>query len=135
MLGRMTRPGALLTSTVVCGVLLVSGCGTEPVKSGPSGVDGLEIPTPSADPDDFVDEIDNPWLPLVPGSEWVYESVGTDPETITVTVTDETREVQGVTTTVVHDVVTGPDGEVIEDTFDWYAQDTAGNVWYFGEAT
>ena len=42
---------------------------------------------------------------------------------------------QGVTTTVVHDVVTGPDGEVLEDTFDWYAQDTAGNVWYFGEDT
>jgi len=135
MLGRMIRPGLLLTATAVCGVLLVSGCGSEPVKAGPSGVDGLEIPTPTADPADFVDGIDNPWLPLDPGSTWVYESVGGDPETTTTTVTDETREVQGVTTTVVHDVVTGADGEVIEDTYDWYAQDTAGNVWYFGEDT
>ena len=25
------------------------------------------------------------------------------------------------------------DGELAEDTFDWYAQDSSGNVWYFGE--
>jgi hypothetical protein len=25
------------------------------------------------------------------------------------------------------------DGLLVEDTFDFYAQDTAGNVWYFGE--
>ena len=115
--------------------LLLSGCGSAPEKSGPAGVDGLEIPTPSADPQDFVDGIDNPWLPLTPGSTWVYETTEGDEETITVTVTDQTRVVQGVTTTVVRDVVTGPDGEVIEDTDDWFAQDSAGNVWYFGEAT
>ncbi len=38
-----------------------------------------------------------------------------------------------MTTTVVHDVVTDADGKVVEDTFDWFAQDSAGNVWYFGE--
>ena len=47
---------------------------------------------------------------------------------------DETREVMGIEVRVVHDVVT-EDGEVIEDTFDWYAQDADGNVWYFGEET
>ncbi len=102
---------------------------------GPSGVDGLEIPTPSADPDDFVDGIDNPWLPLAPGQRVGLRVHGSERETTTVTVTDETREVQGVTTTVVHDVVTDADGEVVEDTSDWYAQDAAGNVWYFGEDT
>ncbi len=25
------------------------------------------------------------------------------------------------------------EGVLVEDTFDWYAQDTAGNVWYLGE--
>lgn len=115
--------------------LLLAGCGGAPEKSGPAGVDGLEIPTPSADPADFVEVIDNPWLPLTPGSTWVYETTAGDSETTTVTVTDQTREVQGVTTTVVHDVVTGPDGEVVEDTYDWFAQDAAGNVWYFGEET
>jgi len=129
----MTR--RLLIATVAASSLLLPGCGSSPEKIGPAGVDGLEIPTPSADPDDFVAGIDNPWLPLTPGSRWVYETTAGDEETITVTVTDETRVIQGVRTTVVRDVVTSPDGEVIEDTDDWFAQDSAGNVWYFGEAT
>ena len=115
--------------------LLVTGCGSAPQSSPPTGVDGLRIPTPSADPDDFVEGIDNPFLPLEPGSRWVYETDGADPETITVTVTDDTRVVQGVTTTVVRDVVRDSDGTVVEETFDWFAQDSAGNVWYFGEDT
>jgi hypothetical protein len=115
--------------------LLLGGCGSAPEKSPPTGVDGLRIPTPSPDPDDFVAGIDNPYLPLAPGSRWVYESAGVDRERTTVTVTGDTREVQGVTTTVVHDVVRDSGGEVVEDTFDWFAQDTAGNVWYFGEDT
>jgi hypothetical protein len=40
----------------------------------------------------------------------------------------------GVTARVVRDTVT-EDGEIVEDTFDWYAQDRDGNVWYFGEDT
>jgi hypothetical protein len=131
---RRLRPlvGAWL---VVAAAVLLAACGSGPEPSPPSGVDGLRVPTPSADPADFVDRIDNPWLPLEPGTRWVYRSQGEDPETITVTVTDETKVVQGVTTTVVHDVVTDSGGDVVEDTYDWFAQDTAGNVWYFGEDT
>lgn len=98
----------------------------------PSGIDGLDIPSPTPDPADFVEGIDNRYLPLRPGNEWVYEVTGEEPHTITVTVTDETREVAGVTTTVVRDVLTGADGEVIEETSDWFAQDRDGNVWGFG---
>jgi hypothetical protein len=102
-----------------------------------------EIPVATASPDehtldpsDYVKKIDNPWLPLQPGRSWVYSSVSSDgPQQITVTVLEETKDIQGVTATVVHDVVTGPRGRVIEDTYDWYAQDTKGNVWYLGEAT
>lgn len=114
---------------------LLAGCVGAPETVDPSGVDGLEIPTPSPDPTDFIEGIDNPYLPLRPGNEWVYEATGDEPQTITVTVTDATREVAGVTTTVVRDVVTGADGEVIEETSDWFAQDRDGNVWYFGEET
>jgi hypothetical protein len=90
---------------------------------------------PKIDPADFVTTIDNPYFPLAPGARWVYENDTPDGfERIVVEVTGEHRTVLGVDTTVVHDTVT-LDGTVIEDTYDWYAQDTVGNVWYFGEDT
>jgi hypothetical protein len=49
-------------------------------------------------------------------------------------VTRNTRVIQGVTCVEVHDTVT-LDGELSEDTLDWFAQDRDGNVWYFGENT
>ncbi len=52
----------------------------------------------------------------------------------TTEVTRDTKKIMGVDTVVVHDTVT-LDGKPSEDTFDWYAQDRDGNVWYFGEAT
>jgi hypothetical protein len=85
----------------------------------------------------FSTRIDNPYWPMAPGSRWVYrESDGDGAEQrVEVTVTDRTRRVAaGVTARVVHDVVT-QDGELVEDTYDWYAQDAAGNVWYLGEDT
>jgi hypothetical protein len=89
----------------------------------------------AVEPSDFVTGIDNPWLPLIPGSTWVYESVGGEGvERIEVVVLDETREVMGIPATVVRDTVT-VDGELVEDTYDWYAQDIDGNVWYMGEET
>lgn len=116
--------------------ILVAGCGAEPPRIDPTGVDQLSIPTPTPDPDDFVDGIDNEYLPLVPGSTWTYRARGEAGEqTATVTVTGETEDIQGVTVTVVHDVVRAADGTLVEDSYDWFAQDTAGNVWYFGEDT
>ena len=125
-------PSRRLTPVLAVAALLLSGCGGGAGTVDPSGVDGLDIPTPSPDPGDFVEGIDNPYLPLQPGNEWVYEVTGEESQMITVTVTDETREVAGVTTTVVRDVVTGADGQVIEETSDWFAQDRDGNVWDFG---
>jgi hypothetical protein len=88
---------------------------------------------PEIDPATFVDRIDNPFLPLLPGARWVYEGeVDGELERVEVVVTDERREVMGVSTVVVRDTVT-VDGELEEETFDWFAQDGDGNVWYFGE--
>jgi hypothetical protein len=53
---------------------------------------------------------------------------------IEVTVTGDTKVIMGVTCIVVRDTVS-EGGKVVEDTYDWYAQDLLGNVWYFGEAT
>ena len=80
-------------------------------------------------PSDFVGVIDNRYLTLVPGTRFVYES---ETERIEVYVTNETKEILGVKTTVVWDRVWS-NGSLIEDTRDWYAQDREGNVWYFGE--
>jgi hypothetical protein len=98
-------------------------------------VDGVAVPADRLDPTDFVAAIDNPFSPMLPGMSWTYRSAGSEgAETIVVTVTHRTRIVDGVRATVVRDVVTTRDG-VVEDTYDWFAQDTAGNVWYLGEDT
>jgi hypothetical protein len=81
--------------------------------------------------------IDNPYLPLRPGSRWVYRETQTDGtvQRVVVKVTHRTRLIaNGVTARVVRDTVT-EDGQLVEDTFDWYAQDRRGNVWYLGEDT
>ena len=88
-------------------------------------------------PADFTTTIDNPWWPMRPGSRWVYRETAPDGtrQRVVVTVTRRTRLIaNGVTARVVRDVVT-EDGEPVEVTDDWYAQDRAGNVWYLGEAT
>jgi hypothetical protein len=90
---------------------------------------------PQLHPVDVVDEIDNPYLPLAPGTRWIYEGTSDGEVEVTeVVVLDEQREVMGVRATVVRDTVS-VDGDVIEDTYDWYAQDRGGNVWYLGEDT
>lgn len=88
---------------------------------------------PEINPDDFVSTINNPYFTLIPGTTFLYESETEDAEErIEVTVTEEERKVMGVDTTVVWDRV-WLEGQLIEDTRDWYAQDKKGNVWYFGE--
>lgn len=101
--------------------------------------------TPVFEPDNFVDPetigtsvAPNPYFPLVVGNGWVYAKTVIDDEgdevveTVRVTVTDRTKLIEGVTCREVHDVAR-EDGQVIEDTDDWYAQDHEGNVWYCGE--
>ena len=96
---------------------------------------------PAFDPANFEkgQPIDNPYLPWKPGTTFVYHTYlpGNVLEQIdTVTVTDKTRRIDGVTCTVVSDVVTDPKtGQLIENTKDYYAQDKSGNVWYFGESS
>ena len=79
----------------------------------------------------------NPYFPLIEGTEWVYEGSYEEDgemitEVITITVTDRIKLIDGIRCRVVRDVVE-IDGELVEDTDDWFAQDQAGNVWYCGE--
>jgi len=96
---------------------------------------GVIQPPSQIDPNNFVSVVDNPYFPLTPGTTFIYrgEKDGV-PSRDVMTVSQETKEILGVTTTVVHHL-SYEGGVLIEDTFDWYAQDVDGNVWYFGEDT
>jgi hypothetical protein len=105
---------------------------TPPIPTYQETAEGYAV---EIDPQGFVETIDNPYMPLIPGSTWRLEGRTEDGREVdTITVTDQTREVMGVTTTVVRDVVK-LEGKLAEKTWDWFAQDLRGNVWYFGEDT
>jgi hypothetical protein len=88
------------------------------------------------DPSDFTSEIDNPFWPMQPGTRWTYREIDSEGSELqaVIIVTTQTKLIAGITARVVRDTVTR-DGEIVEDTFDWYAQDSAGNIWYLGEDT
>ena len=126
-------------------LFVLSACGSAD-ESGPASAFASvpELPAalesgvpyqPPIDPERFVAVVDNPYFPLAPGSTWVLEGSGDSTgEVDTITVLDESKLVMGVECVVVRDEVT-QDGEAVEITDDWYAQDADGNVWYFGEET
>jgi len=90
---------------------------------------------PAIEPANFVPTVDNRYLPFKPGTGLHYQGVaedGTTPQTDDEVVTHQRKRVMGVNATVVRDVVSER-GKPIEKTFDWYAQDKQGNVWYMGE--
>ena len=88
---------------------------------------------PPFNPTTLQTNVTNRYFPLSPGTVWTYEGQTAEGlERIVVEVLEETRDVAGITARVVRDRVF-LEGELIEDTFDWYAQDPAGNVWYLGE--
>jgi hypothetical protein len=137
-----------LTAAMTGGLLLVAGCGDDGDDAGADPTTTTEGATepaidpgdggryaPELDPAEFVDVIDNPYLPLAPGTRWVYEGEDDgESERVEVEVLEETRVIEGITATIVRDTVY-VDGELAEDTYDWYAQDEDGNVWYLGEDT
>ncbi len=88
---------------------------------------------PPFNPLSFVPGVDHPLFPLVPGTTYTYEKDTADGlETTEVEVLHATKVILGVTCVVVRDIVT-LDGDLVEDTLDWFAQDVFGNVWYLGE--
>ena len=109
-------------------VALVAGLASSPLGASPGGYDAV------IDPSDFVRRIDNRYLPLKPGTTFLYEGKAEDggAERVRVTVTRQTKRIFGVTCVVVLDTST-VNGKPRERTFDWYAQDQRGNVWYMGE--
>jgi hypothetical protein len=119
--------------------VLAGGCGgdssqpaqTTPPTGLPQGAEPVRL-----DPANFTTKVDNPYWPLTPGSVWVYadtEARGAHDRDV-VRVLRRRKVVAGVRALVVHDRATHG-SRLVEDTFDWFAQDREGNVWYLGEAT
>jgi hypothetical protein len=122
---------------VAIAVLALAACGGGGSKTKASSSSGLPQGTKPVklDPADFTTNIDNPYWPMRPGSHWVYREVENgETQRVDVTVTNQTKTLAGIEARVVHDRVSR-NGETLEDTYDWYAQDSAGNLWYLGEDT
>jgi hypothetical protein len=118
-------------------LMLVAGCGASSGSSGGgangSGEKAHKAYAPRINPADFTTKIDNKYFPLEPSTTFLYRGKTEHAtEGDIVEVTFDTKNVMGVECVVVDDRVT-EDGELTEKTYDWYAQDEQGNVWYFGE--
>ena len=126
---------ALVTAALSIGMLAGS-----PAAAGVKSACGDPY-NPAITPADFTNAhgkpnpIDNPYNPLRPGTTYVYDgSKDGEAQHDVVAVTKSTKSIIGVTTVVVRDIVTVA-GFLAEDTREWFAQDNAGNEWYFGEDT
>jgi hypothetical protein len=114
-----------LCATAACG-----SAGPAATTACPPNTIGYDPPITAAD---FSTTIDNRYLAYRPGSSARYrQSAG---EIVQVDVTSDIKMAMGVATRVVHDFMRSPSGQLLEDTYDYFAQDRAGNVWYFGEDT
>jgi hypothetical protein len=114
---------AIVASFLSSGLVVAAGA------TPPAGA----LVQPVFDPARFVEVVDNPYFPLQLGTAFIYEGTSDgEAQRDEVTVTDQTKTILGVRCVVVRDTVT-VEGEVVEDTLDWYAQDRDGNVWYLGE--
>ena len=140
-MSHFTRPSRRLAASILALFALAAGmtflasaCGSGSPSAAKAAVidagDGGKY-APVLDPKNFVPAITNPYLPLTPGSRWVYQSADGKKRT-EVVVQRETLVILGITATVARETVT-VDGVLAEDTFHWFAQDKDGNVWYLGE--
>lgn len=138
----MTLTRSLLLGVVTLGLALSAACSDSSSDPGPGPDDTLPAPfdpdrpyEPRITAEELSAEITNSLFPAPVGATWVYEAQ-TDAglERIEIEVEAETKAVWGTTARVVRDTAF-LDGEMIEDTWDWFAQDGDGNVWYMGEDT
>jgi hypothetical protein len=140
-------------AVVLAAPALLSACGSGGTKLGSPQTKTTVAPTPTRtapatnpstiganyhptiDPAKFTNHVTNRYFPLVPGKTLRYSGVRDGkPTEHMFTVTHQTKVVMGVRCAVISDIVT-QSHSLVEKTTDWYAQDAAGNVWYFGEDT
>ncbi len=163
----MRRLHVILITVALLLMISVSACGTPaaqtPVQSAQRPAQPASVPQPTQPPEptpapeattaseapepefaafdpsnfDRSTQIDNKWMPMKPGTRWVYEGTavedsGSLKRRIEFTVSDVTKEIDGVRTVVAW-IVDYNDGEAVEKEIAFYAQDNDGKVWYLGE--
>jgi hypothetical protein len=130
---------SLLAASIL--VLVTSACGGD--KSSERTAAGQprlrEISAKDFDPGNFdhSTDVDNPWFPLKPGTQLVYEGSTREegkrvPHRTAFTVTDLTKVVGGVRNVVIWDRDWRA-GELQEAELALFAQDNYGNVWHLGQ--
>src|SRR4030095_4331987 len=128
-------PGVHMRSLVL---LFAAGVLLRPVSliQGNRGITRPPVFTPTFSAKNFPQStnINNRYFALVPGTTFVYEATQGPRAHDEFAVTHDTKEVLGVDCVVIHDTAS-INGQVVEDTFDYFAQDKFGNVWYMGEDT
>jgi hypothetical protein len=133
---------SILSFTALAALLTACGGGSsdKPAPKSAAPPPATVTPTratynPKIDPAQFSSKVTNPYTPWKPGARWVYTGTKDgQPERVEVSVINKTKTVMGVRCVVVSDIVT-VNSTLAEKTTDWYAQDKAGDVWYFGEDT
>jgi hypothetical protein len=131
---KLVAAGGVLAAALALGIVLAANAGTSSTSSGfPRGSEPVNL-----DPADFSANIDNSRWPMTVGSRWVYRVTDYSDGSVqrdVIKVTNQTKMIaDGIEARVVSDIVTDH-GTPTEVTKDWYAQDSDGNVWYFGENT
>jgi len=134
----MVRLRVFCVTTALFLVLLAAACG----RTSPEATvtdETAESEFENFDNSNFDDptNINNEWFLLQPGMQFVYEGATVEdgesiPHRLEFTVTDLTKEIDGVRTVVAW-ILDYSDGELVEKEVSFYAQDNDGNVWYLGE--
>jgi hypothetical protein len=130
------RRKALLGALVGAVLVLAAGCASSTQEHKASSQEKASTQehkayNPHINPSDFTTTIDNEYFPMKPGTTFVYKG---GQERDEMAVTSDTKKVMGVECVVVDDRA-WENGQIIEKTYDWFAQDKEGTVWYFGEDT
>jgi hypothetical protein len=133
MIGTHRMRPAVIGAAAALGLAALAGAAAQANRGLPEGHQPAGI-----NPADFSTNIDNPYYPLRPGDRRVYRETAPDGTRLKIVdeVTNRTKLIaNGVTARVIIATVTNRKGRVMEFTEEWFAQDRAGNVWYFGEDT
>jgi hypothetical protein len=143
MLASSPRRRTTLTASLLLVSLMLTACGGEnAAEADRAKVDGNASTATEKDFDpkgnfSAPTRVDNPWHPLVPGTQYVYEGrsnrgLGPLPHRVIFTVTGLTKSVDGVDTMLLYDRDLDRD-KLAEAEITFFAQDDDGNVWNFGE--